>query len=353
VSQFDRERLEALVGEGWLSNQRHPDADLWIYNYTKQTQYQGHWTEETLLCRGLILDQAGDVVARGFAKFFNYPSPEVPSLPAESFVVSEKIDGSLGILYYLDGHACISTRGNFTSKQAAEGTAMIREMEIERVDGVTPLFEIVYPANRIVVDYGQRRELTLLAAISNETGADCPLPRYSGPVVERHEHTDIDRLAAMEEENREGFVVAFESGLRVKIKFAEYARLHKIVTEINARMIWESMRDGDDIDRLLPGLPEEVSRWIVATRASITHAFEDEAQRALTAFQARPATSDRKTLAQYFLSSDANPAVLFRMLDGNSFEDLIWKNIRPAAQTPHPADLASGTREIGCAASAP
>jgi RNA ligase len=338
MGQFDRERLEALVTEGWLSSQRHPDAELWIYNYTKKTQYEGHWTAETLVCRGLILDEVGEVVARGFAKFFNYPSPQVESVPLESFVVTEKIDGSLGILYYLDEQACIATRGNFTSEQAIEGTAMIREHELELLDGVTPLFEIVYPQNRIVVDYGDRRELTLLAAVCNETGADKPLPRYSGPVVPRYGHRDIDSLAAMEEHNREGFVVTFESGLRVKIKFAEYVRLHKIVTEINARMIWESMRDGDDLDRLLPGLPEEVHRWIVATRANIKEAFEDEQQRAATVFEARPATSERKELAEYFLASDADPAVLFRMLDERSFDELIWKNIRPGAETPRRSD---------------
>ena len=59
MTQFDRERLEALVAEGWLSSQRHPDADLWIYNYTKKTQYEDHWTAETLVCRGLILDGRG------------------------------------------------------------------------------------------------------------------------------------------------------------------------------------------------------------------------------------------------------------------------------------------------------
>ena len=252
--------------------------------------------------------------------------------------MTEKIDGSLGILYYLDGQACIATRGNFTSQQAIEGTAMIRERELELLDGVTPLFEIVYPENRIVVDYGNRRELTLLAAICNETGTDKPLPRYSGPVVQRYGHREIDSLAAMEEHNREGFVVAFESGLRVKIKFAEYARLHKIVTEITARMIWESMRDGDDLDRLLPGLPEEVHRWIVTTRTRIEEAFENEVRCARKAFEGRPDTSDRKTLAQYFLGSGANPSVLFRMLDAKPFDDLIWKNIRPASETPRSSD---------------
>jgi RNA ligase len=334
VSRFDRERLDALVADGWLRSQRHPDADLWIYNYTKKTQYESHWTPETLVCRGLILDASGEVVARGFSKFFNYGDPQVPSVPAEPFVVMEKVDGSLGILYHLDGLPWIATRGNFVSEQAIEATAMIREHELERADGVTPLFEIVYPGNRIVVDYGDRRDLVLLAAICNETGLDKPLPRYSGPVVQRYGQVDIDSLAAREEPNREGFVVVFESGLRVKVKFAEYLRLHKIVTEVSARMIWESMRDGDDLDGLLIDLPDEIHRWISATRASLQAAFDDEEGRASAVFEQRPDTADRKTLAQYFVASDANPAVLFKMLDQQPFHDLIWKAIYPEAAMP-------------------
>jgi RNA ligase len=365
MSQFDRERLQTLVADGWLRSQRHPDADLWIYNYTKRTQYEKHWTAETLVCRGLILDQAGDVVARAFPKFFNYGTPEEVSLPAEPFVVTEKLDGSLGILYYLEGSPCIATRGNFVSEQAIEATAMIREQEIERVDGVTPLFEIVYPANKIVVDYGDRRDLTLLAAINNETGLDEPLPRYSGPVVQHHGQLDIDSLAAAQESNREGFVVAFASGLRVKVKFAEYLRLHRIITEVSARQIWESMRDGDDLDGLLVDLPDEIHRWISDTRASLQAAYEDELSRASEVFEQRPLDAERKTIAEYFARSDANLAVLFRMLDGKAFDDLIWKAIRPEASTPGDADRTGGAdlpgeadrtsepSEIGFAASAP
>jgi RNA ligase len=334
MSQFDRERLDALVTDGWLRSQRHPHADLWIYNYTEKTQYENHWTPETLVCRGLILGETGNVVARPFSKFFNYGSAQAASIPAEPFVVTEKMDGSLGILYYLDEQPCIATRGNFTSKQAIEGTAMIRELELERVDGVTALFEILYPANRIVVDYGDRRELVLLAAISHETGLDKPLPYYSGPIVQRYGQLDIDSLAAKEERNREGFVVAFESGLRMKIKFAEYLRLHRIVTGVSARGIWESMRDGDDLDGLLVDLPDETHRWISATRADIQAACDVELGRALSVFEERPATADRKTLARYFAQSDANTAVLFRMLDKRPFHDLIWKSVRPEPSPP-------------------
>jgi RNA ligase len=183
--------------------------------------------------------------------------------------------------------------------------------------------------------------------------------------VQHHGQVDVDSLAAAQESNREGFVVAFESGLRVKVKFAEYLRLHRIITEVSARQIWESMRDGDDLDGLLVDLPDEIHRWISQRRASIQAAFDDELRRASTVFEQRPADADRKAIARYFLASDANPTVLFRMLDGSSFEDLIWKAIRPEASTfggvdpssgadpPGAADPASGTREIGFAASAP
>lgn len=339
---FDRELLGSLVADGWLRTQRHPDADLWIYNYTERTQYENHWTPETLACRGLILDADGQVVARPFSKFFNYGTPQVGELPDEPFTVTEKIDGSLGILYYLDNRPCIATRGSFTSEQAIEGTELIREREIERTVNATALFEIVYPENRIVVDYGDQRHLILLAALDNTIGWDLPLPRYSGPIAKRYEGIEVDALAALAEPNREGFVVAFESGLRVKIKFAEYVRLHRIVTGINARSIWESMRDGDDIDSLLDGVPDEIHDWIVSTRHDIRRAFDEREIAAGSVFDLRPADADRKALAAYFLASDADPSVLFRMLDGKPYADLLWKAVRPEPLTP--ATVSEATR---------
>lgn len=326
---FDREMLDALVVDGWLRSQRHPSADLWIYNYTEKTQYERHWTPETLACRGLILDGEGAVVARPFGKFFNYRTA-LATIPAEPFVVTEKVDGSLGILYYLDDKPTIATRGSFISEQALEGSRMIREREIERVPGVTPLFEIIYPGNRIVVDYGDRRDLVLLAAIRHEDGLDARLPVYSGSVVDRHGQIgDLEDLAGREEANKEGFVVAFQSGYRVKVKFAEYVRLHKIVTGVNARMIWDSLRSGDDLAALLDDVPDEIHAWIAGTRDELLKAFGEVEMAAREVFDGKPEDADRKTVAQYFIGSEASPAVLFRMLDGKPYDDLVWKAIKP------------------------
>lgn len=335
MSAFDRELLDSLVADGWLRSQRHPDADLWIYNYTEKTQYANHWTPETLACRGLILDADGGVVARPFPKFFNYGTPQVPELPNEPFVVREKIDGSLGILYYLDGEPQIATRGSFTSEQAIEATGMLADYELAHHESVTPLFEIVYPGNRIVVDYGDRRTLVLLAIIDKATGAEPPLfLRWSGPVAKLYDHGDLATLASLAEPNREGFVVTFESGLRVKVKFEEYVRLHKVVFGLNARAIWQSMRDGDNIDALIAGVPDEIYDWVEATRADLQEAFRAEWTRASLVFHQRPLTNDRRAVAEYFKASGANTAVLFRMYDSKPYDDLIWRAIRPEPLTP-------------------
>jgi RNA ligase len=275
------------------------------------------------------------VRARPFPKFFNYGTPEVGELPAEPFTVTEKVDGSLGIFYVLQGQGCIATRGSFISEQAIEGTRMLADHVLDPSENTTPLFEIVYPENRIVVDYGDRRELVLLGAVDDATGKDAPLPAYSGPVVTRHLlDADLDELAGLDRPNCEGYVVSFESGLRVKIKHAEYVRLHRIITGVNARHIWEALCAGQDPVAELDGVPDELFGWVDTAQAGLRDEFKAQAEAALALFKGRPPTEDRREIAEYFKRSGGNTGVLFRMLDDKPYDDLIWKSIKPEPTTP-------------------
>lgn len=332
---FDIEKLEALAGEGWLRRQRHPEADLWIYNYTERCQFEKHWIPETLACRGLILDAQGAVVARPFPKFFNlHELDSPPSREDGGYRVTEKMDGSLGIFYELEGEQFIASRGSFTSEQALEGTSILRDHALRPNEGATPLFEILYPANRIVCDYGKRRDLVLLAEIGKETGHDTwRLPRWDGPVVEDHNEVWRD-LVDRERPGHEGYVIAFESGLRVKIKHADYVRLHRIITGVNARHIWEALRAGQDPTTELDGVPDEIFGWIEETIFGLRARYRFEEESAFSYYRARPPVDDRKEVAAYFQRCGGNPAILFRLLDGKPYEDLIWKAIRPDPTTP-------------------
>lgn len=57
--------------------------------------------------------------------------------------------------------------------------------------------------------------------------------------------------------DREGFVVRFSGGLRVKIKGAEYMRIHKMISNMSPISFWESMENGVVNKNYLAELPEE------------------------------------------------------------------------------------------------
>lgn len=329
---FDLERLQQLQSEGLLRSARHPEADLWIFNYTAQCQYRRLWTSDTLACRGLILNGAGEVVARPFGKFFNLGDPAAPKLPfTEAFDVTEKMDGSLGIYYELEGAGQIASRGSFTSVQAVKGTELLREHRLQVEPGTTPVFELLAPWNRIVVDYGDREDLILLDCIDHETGLSTSPPEWSGAVVPVHHIEDPRRLHGMARPNAEGFVVSWQQGAkRVKIKFEEYVRLHRIVSGLSEHRIWEALRAGDDL-RALAGIPDEAYAFIEVTSERILREVADLRSAAERVVNAAPLTKPRKDLAAYFFASDANPNLCFSLWDQKDIEHQLWKIVEPKA----------------------
>jgi len=110
--------LNEMIESKMVRVQRHPYANLWIYNYTEHAQFSRTWNEVTLMCRGLILDENFNIVARPFPKFFNKEELSEGDIPNLPFDVFEKMDGSLGIMYWVDGVPYIATRGSFESEQA-------------------------------------------------------------------------------------------------------------------------------------------------------------------------------------------------------------------------------------------
>jgi hypothetical protein len=79
--------------------QTHPTLPLFIHNYSEKTQFDKRWDEVTMSCRGLILDNNGDVIARPWKKFFNYGEGRLKIDDVMPVEVTDKMDGSLGILY--------------------------------------------------------------------------------------------------------------------------------------------------------------------------------------------------------------------------------------------------------------
>ena len=69
---IDEYVLKEMLANGLISSRKHPFAPLTILTYTKECQGERIWNEATEKCRGLIIDDDLNIVARPFKKFYNY-----------------------------------------------------------------------------------------------------------------------------------------------------------------------------------------------------------------------------------------------------------------------------------------
>ena len=338
---FDLDLLDRMTADGYVRVQRHPRLPLSIYNYSEKAQYAGVWNDVTLLCRGLVVDTAtGTVLARPFAKFFNHGQPDAPAFDlADKVVVTDKADGSLGVLFPVDGsgHA-IATRGSFDSTQARHATQVWRARYAGRFTpppGATVLFEIIYPDNRIVIDYAGLDDLVLLGAVEIATGRSVSVDGWPGPVVETFAYPTLaDALAAPPRDNREGLVVhRLADDVRVKVKYEDYLRLHRIVTGLNARSVWESLLTPAGFDDLVADLPDEFHTWATDVATDLTAQVEALAATVESAYATIVAgLPDGWTRKDFALVAARHPerGSLFHRLDERDYRPGLWQRVKPA-----------------------
>jgi RNA ligase len=165
--------LEQELANGNVRRRFEPETGLSLWVYAEQCVYERAWNEYSLLARGLILhEQQKRVVATPFPKFFNVGerSESIPNMAFETF---EKLDGSLIIIYNLNGQWRTATKGSFDSEQAQWARARLAMCDLTDLEpGTTYLAEAVYPENRIVVLYPEPA-LVMLAAY-REDGSELP-----------------------------------------------------------------------------------------------------------------------------------------------------------------------------------
>jgi len=274
---LDMNEYEAAVEAGYIKKVKHPEHDLWILNYTDKCTWDQAWDSATLNCRGMIVNQDGEIVSRGMPKFFNSDQEQAPKLELDTKVrVTDKMDGSLGILYQLpDEGWAISTRGSFASDQAIWATNFLNsDKELlsklayqHSRNNYTALFEIIYPENRIVVDYGDYEGLVHLQVLDNRTGKRAnkfgPFWGFSNADIVDAPKTWGEVLSRPDRSNAEGYVIEnIETGDLVKVKYEEYKRLHKFMTRVTARHVWECLRDGRNFVTEFEGAPDEFQAWV-------------------------------------------------------------------------------------------
>jgi RNA ligase len=367
---FDKAYLET----GLVQVQHHHEFPLDVYCYGRKAVKEQVWDNVTSKCRGLIVHrETGEVIARPFEKFHNFGSavtdvPVPDGLFSTQPVVWEKLDGFMCTLYTWGGQEYIASKGSFHSVHAKWATAEYRnKKDVKWPDGYTPVFEGLCRDLRIVVDYGIRQGLVLLGLINIETGEELDptglklwanANGFETPLQE-----DITWERAREEAyaehhdglgTEEGFVLTWyragQTPFRLKLKYLDYLRLHRMVTGVSPKRIWEvlsgeqSVELAEWLNNSTPWFSDFVKKWHKALSLEFTR-LQGEAQlryqnirHVLQTVQYPDLGAERKDYAMRFLTPENKEfsPILFAMLDGKKINPVVWKMVRHMTLNGHP-----------------
>jgi RNA ligase len=209
---------------------------------------------------------------------------------------------------------------------------------------LTYLFEIIYPENRIVVDYGDQEKLVLLGAI--EVGSGTEISRHTLEYFASEIGSDIAKsydgikdysvLKDMVKDNEEGFIVRFFNGDRMKVKGHEYLRLHKIMTNISTTSVWEVLSNGGNFDDMIKDVPDEfydkIRKYSIILKYDYIAILEDARKR----FNYYYENNFFPTKKEYALWVQTQPQqlqpLLYRIFDNKEYSSYIWRLIKPEFQ---------------------
>lgn len=312
--KFNKNLLDKYSKYSSISVEKHPTEEYYLYGYHAGLEKSNIiWDENNIHCRGLIIDGNGEVIARPFPKFFTYRKYINEStlllsegrnfnIPQTGFKIYEKVDGTMTTLYWIDDKPFLSTQRSFTNVNAKEATKILYEKYSHTFSKFkrdrTYIFEAIFPETNVLIDYGNSSDLYMIGVLDNQTGENLPLEDIGFPVAK--DYTDIykdiqnfEALQNLDLPNQEGFVVVFDNGERIKLKFPWYKDAHRIMDEIIVRekqlflmnrqlsqklqlknsyvtniLVWNHLKNNINIESIYNNLPQiffsvGVEQWII------------------------------------------------------------------------------------------
>jgi RNA ligase len=178
-------------------------------------------------------------------------------------------------------------------------------------------------------------DIILLAVIDTDTGLETDSIDNYRDVLSVTKHYDgiIDWKTIREEfdgENREGFVVRFSNGFRMKLKYEQYFKIHFLRSMISKKFILEHIIDNTlhEIADIINELDEENQIYyhnIIDELYKRYNDINDDVNRMY-----RPSTEfeSQKDYAAWVLTLDKYSAMIFSKDKGKDYSRFIWKLIK-------------------------
>jgi tRNA splicing ligase len=264
---LDVAKLNRSMADGYVTVRAHNTLPLVIYCYSRKAVYDNHWDDITTKTRGLIVDKDQNIVARPYEKFFAYNTqgrsetyPRSVENVEKEFgtpVITEKVNGCLGIFWKYGTHWGIASKGSFHSPHAEFATKWMED-HIENngklvfPEGYTPVFEIICQEVQSHVIKYPADGLVLLNFVNIETGEE--LSRYDTTLYGAKNSLGYPMLTYLplkdalenDSDQLEGYVATYnrpgQAPLKLKIKFPTFLKNRKAFYEEQ-----KAKETGDDV----------------------------------------------------------------------------------------------------------
>lgn len=334
MNKFDINIIRKYVSAGWLKMVKHDELSLYIVNYTPKTHVNDFWNEITMNCRATIIDEDGMIISKGFPKFFNYTDNKtiIPE-KINTVTVYEKLDGSYIGLFYYNNQWIVNSKGSFDSPQVRMARDILKSKNLELLNknGITYCFELIHPDNKIVVDYNNLTDLVFLSAFENGTELSLHnIPSFNSVKSFNLINFNYNELHSKNISNKEGYVVKFENGQRCKIKFDNYVKIHKSITNITSYDIYNIVKNNGNFNVFMNNVPDELYNSIMKLRSEIIDNFEKKQKMIIDIYQdiiSLIGNTDNKTFSSYVYKNHPNISkYLFKIRHKKRFDSLLWKD---------------------------
>lgn len=307
-------------------------------------------------------------------RFIEFPKPALKEIPKKSIVTSVEHDvhwygtnygksatraydietethnymcqgvlvhNSLGVLYFNGDGYSLATKSSFMSEQARHGTSVWNakyEGKVEPLPGYTFLFEIVYRENKIVIDYGDMDDLVLLGAVEIDTGLyfasdeASTMLGWTGQIAKVFPYKTLrEALEAPPRENAEGFVIlAADHKRMVKYKYEDYLYLHRMVSNLTPRSVWERLYNKESVSDIVGSYPDEFQDEVTEYIDKIKVEFSDYIFQVALVYDSMKHIESQKDFAQEALKYPYS-AELFLLRQNRDIFQTVMKRIYPPA----------------------
>ena len=315
-----------LKENGLLQLKKHLEYPLYILNYTSKAQYKKLWCKELIHCRGLVVAEDGEIIARPLPKIFNHHEI-TGELQEQAYELFKKMDGSLVIMFHYKGNNIFCTRGSFDSHQALKAREIFQKKYVLKdvKKECTYCFEVIFPQNKIVVDYSDVEDLFLISIIHTKTGKNVNINQAGFNTAEKIATNGICYTEWLKHDvdNEEGYVMRFiANNLRVKIKFDNYVEKHK-GKSISTEAIKQSIKKMKPINLdIIPDESYDEVKGIIDEMNILFKMKENEVLKEYIKIQHQNSTSREVVEA---IKHSQYSKILFTLHANKPYDALIWK----------------------------